>query len=229
MTQKLIQGDQINGSSVTAGDADLLNGDNAAFYRDAGNLNAGSLLNARVTASNITQHQASINHDALLNFVANEHINHTSVSISGGTSLSGGGAINANRTITLLNDSASPGNSKLYGTNGAGTKGWYSQPASSAFTSSGAFAYSSANQLVSWTHSLGHTPTAVMVEMRCTSADRGFAVNDRVFVSSFGSHYSDSGGNCCGNAVGVFPWRRWRCINRQMELLFPRSITFRNL
>lgn len=31
--------------------------------------------------------------------------------------------------VRLVGDSASPGNSKLYGTNGSGTKGWYDQPA----------------------------------------------------------------------------------------------------
>lgn len=30
--------------------------------------------------------------------------------------------------LKLENDSATPGNSKLYGTNGSGTKGWYDQP-----------------------------------------------------------------------------------------------------
>jgi len=43
--------------------------------------------------------QSNIDHDALLNFVANEHIDHTSVSISAGTSLNGGGTIAASRTI----------------------------------------------------------------------------------------------------------------------------------
>ncbi len=33
--------------------------------------------------------------------------------------------------LKLSGDSASPGNSKLYGTNGSGTKGWYDQPAGS--------------------------------------------------------------------------------------------------
>ena len=35
-------------------------------------------------------------------------------------------------TINLDGDSASPGNSKLYGTNGSGTKGWYDQPSAIA-------------------------------------------------------------------------------------------------
>ncbi len=42
-----------------------------------------------------------IDHDALTNFVANEHINHTAVSMIAGTGLSGGGDISANRTINL--------------------------------------------------------------------------------------------------------------------------------
>ena len=40
-------------------------------------------------------------HDAFSDFVANEHINHTSVSISAGNGLTGGGDISANRTISL--------------------------------------------------------------------------------------------------------------------------------
>lgn len=36
--------------------------------------------------------------------------------------------------LKLSGDSASPGNSKLYGTNGAGTKGWYDQPVSGSET-----------------------------------------------------------------------------------------------
>lgn len=52
------------------------------------------------------------------------------VSVSGGTSLTGGGVLTTNRTITLLNDSATPGNSMYYGTNATGTKGFYAIPAS---------------------------------------------------------------------------------------------------
>jgi len=35
-------------------------------------------------------------------------------------------------TVNLVNDSATPGNTKLYGTNASGTRGWYDQPASSS-------------------------------------------------------------------------------------------------
>lgn len=43
-------------------------------------------------------------------------------------SLTGGGTLAADRTINLVGDTASPGNTKLYGTNGSGARGWYDQP-----------------------------------------------------------------------------------------------------
>ena len=42
-----------------------------------------------------------VDHDAASNFVANEHIDHTSVSISTGTGLSGGGDISSTRTLSV--------------------------------------------------------------------------------------------------------------------------------
>jgi len=46
-----------------------------------------------------TATQGTINHDSLANFVANEHIDHTSVQILGGAGLTGGGTIAASRNI----------------------------------------------------------------------------------------------------------------------------------
>lgn len=51
--------------------------------------------------------------------------------ITGTNSISGGGDLSSNRTFQLVNDTASPGNSKYYGTDGTGSRGWF------AFTSSG--------------------------------------------------------------------------------------------
>ncbi|KKM78737.1 hypothetical protein LCGC14_1356940, partial [marine sediment metagenome] len=45
---------------VTSLDSDLLDGQHGTYYRDAGNLNAGTLLNARVAESNVTQHEAAL-------------------------------------------------------------------------------------------------------------------------------------------------------------------------
>jgi hypothetical protein len=41
-------------------DADLLDGQDGSFYRSAANLNAGNMPDARIVASNVTQHQASL-------------------------------------------------------------------------------------------------------------------------------------------------------------------------
>ena len=36
--------------------------------------------------------------------------------------------------VKLSGDAAAPGNDKLYGTDGSGVKGWYSQPSGSGLT-----------------------------------------------------------------------------------------------
>ena len=67
----------------------------------AGDTTTGTFANARIAASNVTQHEGSINHDSLTGFVANEHINHTSVTLTAGNGLTGGGTIAATRTVTV--------------------------------------------------------------------------------------------------------------------------------
>jgi len=72
-------------------------------YDDAGNTISAVVL------------PAGVNHNSLLNYVANEHINHTSVSIGAGTGLSGGGDISANRTLDIANTGVTAG---TYGASG---------------------------------------------------------------------------------------------------------------
>lgn len=52
----------------------------------------------------------------------------TATTITGATSLTGGGSLAANRTLSLVNDAATPGNTFYYGTNGSGVKGFYAIP-----------------------------------------------------------------------------------------------------
>jgi len=54
----------------------------------------------------------------------------TTRTITGAVSITGGGDLSANRTLQLVGDVATPGNSYYYGTNSSGTKGWYTLPAS---------------------------------------------------------------------------------------------------
>lgn len=52
---------------------------------------------------------AGVNHNALQNYVANEHVNHSTVSITAGTGLSGGGDITATRTLAIANTMVTAG------------------------------------------------------------------------------------------------------------------------
>lgn len=49
-------------------------------------------------------------------------------------SIAGGGNLSADRTLALVNDSVTPGNSKYYGTNSGGTKGFFDLPAAGVGT-----------------------------------------------------------------------------------------------
>lgn len=50
------------------------------------------------------------------------------VTVTGSTSLTGGGDLTANRTLSLVGDAATPGSSRYYGTDGTGTKGFHTLP-----------------------------------------------------------------------------------------------------
>ena len=64
----------------------------STFYGDGSNLTG--ISTGEIDAS-------SIDHDLLNNFEVNEHINHTSVTLTAGNGLTGGGDISANRTFTV--------------------------------------------------------------------------------------------------------------------------------
>ena len=58
----------------------------------------------------------------------------SAITITGTLSVSGGGDLTANRTLSLVNDSGAPGSLKYYGTDPSGTKGYFSFPAAGAVT-----------------------------------------------------------------------------------------------
>ena len=59
--------------------------------------------------------------------ITNEFVAQTTT-VNGVLSITGGGDLSANRTFELVNDEATPGINKLYGTDATGTKGWFDQP-----------------------------------------------------------------------------------------------------
>lgn len=79
------------------------NADRILFWDDSSSATAWLTLNSSLTISGteLDVVEANIDHDSLQNFVANEHIDHSSVSISTGTGLTGGGDITATRTLSL--------------------------------------------------------------------------------------------------------------------------------
>lgn len=72
---------------------------------------------------------AGVDHNSLSNYSANRHIDHTAVSISAGTGLTGGGDISANRTVSLshlgIQNLTDPGSDKiLFWDDSAGNTEW---------------------------------------------------------------------------------------------------------
>jgi hypothetical protein len=72
-------------------------------------ITSGTFADARIAASNVTQHVGSLLHDSLGSIPANDHIDHSGVQISPGTGLTGGGTIAATRTLTLADTAITPG------------------------------------------------------------------------------------------------------------------------
>ena len=69
----------------------------------SGNISASGTITGNSIVGTIgTATQGTIDHDSLANFVANEHIDHSAVSVVAGTGLTGGGTIAANRTLNVI-------------------------------------------------------------------------------------------------------------------------------
>jgi len=140
-----------DGSFAYSGDAPT------AHVHAASDVTSGTFHNDRISQSSVLQHEGGINHDNLFGFSNDEHVAHSTVSIATQHSLTGGGTIAATRTLNLVNDAASPGNSKLYGTDGSGTKGWYDQPIAGTVDGSGA-----AGQVAYWSDTDTLTSNAIL-------------------------------------------------------------------
>jgi hypothetical protein len=70
--QKLYFDDGVAWDLIAAGDADTLGGQAGAHYLSRAN-HTGTEPDAAIVQSNVTQHQAAINHDALANFANDKH------------------------------------------------------------------------------------------------------------------------------------------------------------
>jgi hypothetical protein len=111
----------------------------------------------------------------------------TARSIATQHSLTGGGDLSADRTLSLVNDTAAPGNNKVYGTDGAGARGWKNDPVpalSEFFESTQQTITSSGGLTIA--HGLSAKPTLMCPVIQCTTADAGYSIGDEVLIST---HY----------------------------------------
>ncbi len=104
----------VNGS---VGNAKLANN---SITINGTSVSLGGTLTQAQTLAGAFSASAQVDHNATTNYVANEHVNHTSVSISAGSGLSGGGDITTTRTLTLDTGSSHFINGSR-GVNSAGT------------------------------------------------------------------------------------------------------------
>lgn len=108
-----VANEHINHSSVTLTAGNGLTGGGDITTNRTFNVGAGDGISVaadsvavdatvlRTTGDGVISSSAQIDHDATTNFVSNEHIDHTSVSITAGNGLSGGGTIAATRTLSI--------------------------------------------------------------------------------------------------------------------------------
>ena len=93
----------VAGANGVIADADSLQVDGAngiLVTTDGVNVQAADAT-ISVAAGGIAAVPGQIDHDSLLNFVANEHVDHSTVNIDSGAGLTGGGDITATRTLAV--------------------------------------------------------------------------------------------------------------------------------
>ena len=112
-TTNFVSNEHINHSSVTITAGSGLTGGGDITTTRTINVGAGDGISVaadsvavdatvlRTTGDSIVSASAQITHDSTTGFVANEHIDHSSVSITAGSGLTGGGTIAASRTIDI--------------------------------------------------------------------------------------------------------------------------------
>ena len=87
----------VDGATGTQG----IETDTGLTYNPSSGILTTTSVAGNLTGTVLTATQGTIDHDSLANFVANEHIDHSSVSVVAGDGLTGGGTIAANRTLAV--------------------------------------------------------------------------------------------------------------------------------
>lgn len=138
----------------------------------------------------ITVDPTAIDHDQLLNFVTNEHIDHSSVSINTGTGLTGGGDITSTRTLSLshlgLESLTAPAGDRIYFYDqSAGTSDWLTLGTNLSISGT---TLNATDTNTTYTASNGLTLTGTNFTLGGTiTANTNLSVNTGITLSTIGS------------------------------------------
>jgi len=89
------------GDNVVSSSAQISTDISGSFTQPSASISTRLTTAESELSNTLISSSTQVDHDATTNFVSNEHIDHTSVSISAGDGLSGGGTIASNRTLAV--------------------------------------------------------------------------------------------------------------------------------
>ena len=158
-------------------------------------LNIGSGTGITVNADSIQTNDSQIVHDNLSGFVANEHIDHSTVSITAGAGLTGGGTIAATRTINVAGGygiTVNADNIEVSNTN-----------IRALFSAGGDLAYNASTGVFSFTNDAGDIE-GVTAGFGLTGGGTSGTVSLELANASVRSLFSASGDLAYNASTGVF-------------------------
>jgi hypothetical protein len=94
--QRLVRETEFNNAVTRIGNVETSTGSLNSFTSSI-----NTTIKNRLNTEGVISGSVQVNHNATTNYDANQHVDHTSVSVSAGSGLSGGGTIAATRTLTL--------------------------------------------------------------------------------------------------------------------------------
>ncbi len=99
--QRLVRETEFNTQVTRIGNLETSSGSLNSFTSSI-----NTTIKSKLNTDGVISGSVQVNHNATTNYDANQHVDHTTVSVSAGNGLSGGGTIAATRTLTLDTGSA---------------------------------------------------------------------------------------------------------------------------
>ncbi len=229
MAQPKIDGEQIDGGTITGVDADALGGQIGSFYQNAGNLNAGTILSARLTGTyaigisgsaaqlngqtasfyrNATNLNAGTINDARLPTTITSNITGnaaTCTTAANSNALGGVAAASWAKLASPIFSGNPTAPTQAPGTNNtrlATTAFVLANSGGATVTSSGTLAFSGPGSTTSWAHGQGVVPKLVQISFINVVSQGGFTPGTIISLNNMGSE-TDSGSNYNVDGIGV--------------------------